>query len=216
MIDSHITENITTDCHQQSEKPAAIEGHQAGCVCDRCSQLSKANCEDNPDQCPEAQQTSGGMKTMRTKQMPMLANCAGLLVILVISGVIAQARHICGAEAIDINLALETQLAEVISSDEHINGLGIAYAGPIVIDHRVDSVGLEAIDTGILEGNDVAIPSLNHLDQPVDLDILRDDLVEEHSLTVDGINEHSPSVIVDHHIRAIASVDGDIAQTIVG
>lgn len=152
---------------------------------------------------------------MRSKLTPMLANCAVLLAIIVLSGTIARAGNIVGANTIEIGPALDTQLADVMVNDYGINANEVINADQIVIDQKlIDSVDIEAIDPTTVEGSNITITNHNQIEAPiVDVETLRHDIGEEVSpiATAKTINDASYPIIVDRDIQAIAFVDSDIA-----
>src|SRR5437870_5239464 len=153
MTNSDITGNITADCGQVPQKQEMIEAHEVGCTCDCCCPLSKSNCQDNLDQCEETEQLSGGTKTMRRKLTPIMANCAVLLAIFALSGLVARASNFRNADRIHINPAIDTQIANprvgmVLTDINHaaiILGDGVIEANDIKATDP-DIVGVRAIE----------------------------------------------------------------------
>ena len=126
---------------------------------------------------------------MRNKLTPILANCAVLLAILGLSGVIAQARNIESADTINNHPAVETSL-----SDVYVGG------NDIVIDEVNDAVTTVAND--VLE--------IANLDNQIDQSIIE---VESKTIDIDGVV--SPIELAEAvYINAIAPVGGDIPPTI--
>lgn len=154
MTDSDITRNIIADCGQPQTQEM-IEAHQVGCTCECCCKLSESNCQDNLDQCEEAQQPSGGgMKKMRGKLTPMMANCAVLLAVLVLSGQIARAGDIPTSE---IKSDIETRIVSD-SVGIVIGEIGEAASTINAID-VIDSAEIAAIDAELIGVGNAGIRS---------------------------------------------------------
>lgn len=189
MTDSDITGNITADCGQIPQRQEMIEGHESGCTCDSCCELSESNCQDNLDQCEQTQQPSGGMKGMKTKLRPIMANCAVLLAILTLSVVVARAGTIRSVDAIQINPAIEnhiaiTDIGIVVTDIKHAASVdgndvigNIVGVDPIQISNlnsQVDEIAInvenKVVDTG--EAISPIYPTVsNYIDTSVDRDL---------------------------------------------
>jgi hypothetical protein len=157
MTDSDITGNITADCGQVPQKQEMIEGHEVGCTCD-CCQLSESICQDNLDQCEQAQQPSGGMKRMKGKLTPIMANCAVLLAIFALSGLVARAGNIRSSDTIHINPAIDTQIA---NSDIGIVITDINHAAIIRGVDVIEANDIQPINTNIVGVAAIEITNLN-------------------------------------------------------
>ena len=92
MMENDFTGNLNSDCEKPMCHATDCETHHADCTCDSCCQLTDSVCEDNRDQCEETLRPSGGTK-MKNKLMPMLANCAVLLAVITISGLVTNAKE---------------------------------------------------------------------------------------------------------------------------
>jgi len=167
MTDSDITRNITADCGQIPQKQEMIEAHEVGCTCDCCCQLSDSNCQDNLDQCDEAQ-PSGGMKKMKSKLTPIMANCAVLLAILALAGLVARAGNIRSADTIHINPAIDTQIAD---TDIGIVITDINHAAIMRGDDVIEVDDIKPIDTEIVGIGAIEITNLNSQSGEVALDV---------------------------------------------
>lgn len=171
MTDSDITGNITADCGQVPQGQEMIEGHEAGCTCNCCCELSESNCQDNLDQCEQAQQPSGGMTRMKSKLTPIMANCAVLLAILALSGLVARGGNIRSADTIHINPAIDNQIADTDA------GIVTRINHPAIIRGYdvIDANDIELIDTNIAGVGAIEISNLNsqiaiNVDTVVDID----------------------------------------------
>jgi hypothetical protein len=206
MSDSDITGNIGADCRELPQTQEMID-HEAHCTCDGCCMRAESICQDNLNQCAEAQQPSGGMKKMRNKLTPILANCAVLLAILGLSGAFAQARDIESTDTIKNNVAVETSHPDVAGNDIVIND--VHDAGTIIAHAVLEITDIKPIDTGIEEGKKIESVNLNN---QIDESIIA---VENRTIDVDGIV--SPIELADAvHIEAISAVDTSILPAIRG
>jgi hypothetical protein len=202
MTDSDITGNITAECGQVPQKQEMIETHDDGCTCDCCCQLSESNCQDNLDQCEEAKEPSGGMKKMRRKLTPIMANGAVLLAILALSGLIARASNIQGADTIDIKPAIDTRTANatvgtVISE--------INYAPTINASDLIESIDIEPIDTHIVGVGEIKMTKLDNQ--------IGETVIDVENTRVD-LDEVIPPIDLAEANYIHASVDRDILPTI--
>ena len=84
MIESDIMRNITD---QMSE------GHPAGCTCDRCTQCRESNCAESTDECAETEQQPGATRRTKGRSPRVLVNCAMLLVVIGLSGLVGRAAE---------------------------------------------------------------------------------------------------------------------------
>lgn len=190
MIDSDITGNNTADCH---EPPEAIDAHPEGCVCDCCCQFSESDCQDNIEQDVESSgRMKNRMKKMR-KSTPIMANCAVLLVILVLAGGLARASNIPGVDILDIHYTNYDQIA--IAADV------------------IGSVDIEVIGTRIAERSDLTLARANEI-AIIHGATLHNDISELTSLigTAETINPGAHLVLAHNSIERIAIVDGNITH----
>jgi len=91
MIDGDITGNITSDCQELMQTHETSTAHDTDCTCDSCCQTSKSNCQDNRDQCEQTEPSSGKVKKMKDKLVPILVNSAVILAIA-LAGSISESR----------------------------------------------------------------------------------------------------------------------------
>jgi hypothetical protein len=192
MIDSDITGNIAACCHELPQKQEMIDAHESDCACDCCRLLSESNCQDNLDQCEEAQQPSGGMKKMRSKLTPIMANCAVLLAILALSGLSARASNIRGADTIHINPAIDARTANATVGN--------------VISEIKDDPAISAKD--LIENTDIG---------PIDTDIVGVGGIEitnlDNQIGETVIDPQNTRVDVDEVILPIDSAEANYIQT---
>ena len=123
MIESDIRGNINAECEKPMCHATACEMHHPDCTCDACCQRTDSICEDNPDQCEETHQPSGG-KTMKNKRMPRLANTAVLLAVITISGLVGTAHKL--DRPLDLNTGVVQPAIFDILNDEVVNKVEIS------------------------------------------------------------------------------------------
>jgi hypothetical protein len=152
MIDSDITGHITSDCEKRMQTPETPGAHGVDCTCDTCCPISESNCQDNRDQCEQTQPSSGRMKKMKDKLVPILANCAVILAVIGLSGSISRINAINRIQAANIN-AIHRQT----SSGVEINYLNIVDLDPWII----DETNARNIGRGRIEGIDLIEISSN-------------------------------------------------------
>ena len=102
MLDSDITNNMTSDCQELMPTQEMPETHESDCTCESCCQISISNCQDNRDQCEETESPSGRMGKMKEKLMPIMTNCAVILAVIGLSGSIGRAETIERIQATNI------------------------------------------------------------------------------------------------------------------
>lgn len=145
MIDSHITGN-TSDCQELMQTHETITAHEADCTCDSCCQTSTSNCQDNRDQCEETELT-GKVKKMKTKFVPIIANCAVILAI----GLSGSIKEITAVDIISANniAAINRQIIP------DIQRLDIVDANRSIINATNVRVPIEQIDAIEISSNQI-------------------------------------------------------------
>jgi len=147
MIESDIMRNITD---QMSE------GHPAGCKCDRCTQCRESNCADSTDECAETEQQPGATRRTKGRSPRVLVNCAMLLVVIGLSGLVGRAAETRSA-TIEIGNVGQFHIGAVLTGES-------IHSDSIIAEREaIDGIQLIAIGQKIIGAKDI-----NSIDAAID------------------------------------------------